>query len=224
MRDEVQSLQQILDSHSGRVIHKITHYIPIYETHFAKYRSTNVRVLEIGVGKGGSLEVWKKYFGEDSLIVGLDIREACLEYADDGIEVVIGSQSNSEVIKELLSKFGPFDIVIDDGSHKMNDIATTFRLLYPHLPQHGLYLIEDLCCSYWPEYEGGFRSPKSFIELSKSFIDFLNKEHWGEKIESVEDWLPSTNSISFYDSVIVFSRGAQHKFRSVKYPVSQLRL
>lgn len=218
-KQPLMSLSSILESHSGRIVHKIQHYIPIYESYFEVFRGKSPKVLEIGVGKGGSLQVWRKYFGEDATIVGLDIREKCLDYVEDGISVVIGDQTNPEIIKETVAKYGPFDVVIDDGSHMMSHISSTFELLYKTLPPDGVYLIEDLCCSYWSEFEGGLRKETTFVEIAKRLVDELNKEHWRESALQ-NPWLPETHSISFHDSIVVFKRGYPHKFKSKKFGVS----
>lgn len=59
-------------------IHKWHHYIPLYDKYFSKYRRTKVRLLEIGVAKGGSLQLWRKYFGKSAVIYGIDNDPKCL--------------------------------------------------------------------------------------------------------------------------------------------------
>src|SRR5882757_8118386 len=100
--------------HVGRRVDKWRHYFQIYDRHFDRFRGKRIRVLEIGVDHGGSLQIWKNYFGADATIVGLDIDPRCAEYAEDQIEVRIGNQADVALLKSL----GQFDIVIDDGSHR----------------------------------------------------------------------------------------------------------
>ncbi len=87
--------------HQGRRVDKWRHYFHIYDRHFERFRGTRVRVLEIGVDHGGSLQIWKKYFGADARIVGLDIDPRCQEYAEDQIEIVTGNQADVALLKSL---------------------------------------------------------------------------------------------------------------------------
>jgi hypothetical protein len=126
-------------SHQGRLMDKWAHYFPIYERHFARYIGESVRVLEIGVGHGGSLQLWKAYFGARAEIVGLDIDGRCKEYEEDRITIHIGDQANPPTM-------GRFDIVIDDGSHRTEDQSASFTRLWPLTD--GVYLIEDCHHNY----------------------------------------------------------------------------
>jgi hypothetical protein len=123
--------------HVGRRVDKWYHYFEIYDRHFDRFRGKRIRVLEIGVDHGGSLQIWKRYFGTDARIVGLDIDPHCKTYEEDRIEVRTGNQSDVALLKSL----GTFDIVIDDGSHRLQDQLASFETLWPHT--RGVYLIED---------------------------------------------------------------------------------
>jgi hypothetical protein len=127
-------LYDLFLAHRGRLIDKWEHYFPIYEKHFAKYVGKSPRVLEIGVSHGGSLQLWKQYFGADAQITGVDIDPRCAEYAEDQIQVVIEDQTKYDGIE-------PWDIVIDDGSHERQHQAISFSKLWPLTL--GVYLIED---------------------------------------------------------------------------------
>ena len=63
-------------SHKGRLVWKWTHYLSLYHRHFAKFRGQKINILEIGIFKGGSLQFWKKYFGPQATIYGLDVNPA----------------------------------------------------------------------------------------------------------------------------------------------------
>lgn len=145
------TLSSLWQAHTGRLIDKWAHYLPIYERHFERFRNTPVRVLEIGVSHGGSLQLWKAYFGWQSEISGLDIDERCLEYADEplGIRVECGDQGNAAFMARFAMECGPWDIIIDDGSHVLKDQETSFSRLWGHMPSGGVYLIED-CHNGWP--------------------------------------------------------------------------
>lgn len=189
-----------------RVIHKWTHYFPIYESHFARYVNRPLTFFEIGCGQGGSLQMWKRYFGPYAQIVGIDINENCKEYEEDQIAVRIGDQKDINLLKSVIEEFGTPDIVLDDGSHMMSDIVATFNFMYAKTSPNGVYMVEDLHTAYWEEYGGGLKREGSFIELCKMLIDELNADHARDQISST-DFTQSTLSMHFYDSVVAFERG-----------------
>lgn len=129
-------LLYMFETHRGRQIDKWLHYFPIYERHFARFRHKPVRMLEIGVDHGGSLQLWKRYFGRDAEIIGVDINPACKDYAEPQITIVMADQRSP-----TLAQLGPFDIVLDDGSHEPEHQEVTFANLWPRCT--GVYLIED---------------------------------------------------------------------------------
>jgi len=136
------TLFDMFQTHTGRQIDKWRHYFPIYEAHFARYRGTKMRLLEIGIDHGGSLQLWKRYFGRDAEIIGVDIDSATLFRED---QITTYAYKNGQCDPEI-AKLGPFDIVIDDGSHITEDQQITFSNLWPRCS--GVYLIEDCHGAY----------------------------------------------------------------------------
>jgi hypothetical protein len=193
-------------NNSGRQIHKWTHYFPIYESHFARFVNRPCLLWEIGVGGGGSLQMWKRYLGPFAQIVGLDVVPACATFEEDQIAVRIGDQSDKSFLDRVLREFGTPDVIVDDGSHIMRHVMTSFSHLYPRLSGAGVYLVEDLHTAYWDEYEGGLCRRGTFIEYAKGLIDELNADHTRGALKPT-DFTRSTLSIHIYDSVIVFERG-----------------
>jgi hypothetical protein len=128
--------------HQGRQVDKWQHYFSIYDKHFDRFRFTSPRVLEIGVDHGGSLQLWKRYFGEGAKIVGIDIRPECY-FQEPGLEIHIGDQTDVTFLRSL----GNFDIIIDDGSHQPAHQSASFTELWPRCS--GVYLIED-CHDRYP--------------------------------------------------------------------------
>lgn len=194
-------------THNKRLIHKWKHYFPIYERHFKDFVYKPVTFIEIGCGAGGSLQMWKQYFGPHARIVGIDVNPQCRKFAEDQIEIHIGPQQDPAFLQRVIDQAGPPDIVLDDGSHVMSHITETFRFLYPKLPKNGVYLVEDLHTAYWDEYEGGLNKATTFIELCKSLVDELNADHSRGALAPTE-FTRSTIGMHFYDSVVVFERGA----------------
>ena len=194
----------------GRAIHKWKHYFPIYERHFAPFVNRSATVLEIGCGDGGSLHMWKRYFGPHAQIVGIDIESNCASFEADQIAVRIGSQDDRAFLDRVVTEFGPFDVVIDDGSHVQAHISTSFLHLYGGLSKNGVYLVEDLHTAYWPEFGGGLRKPETFIEVAKGLIDELNADHGRDALKSTT-FTRTTHAMCFYDSAIAFERGTYTK-------------
>ncbi|MGB6449150.1 MAG: hypothetical protein WBE92_00195 [Steroidobacteraceae bacterium] len=193
-------------TNDGKVIHKWVHYFPVYERHFSWYCNKSLTFLEIGVAKGGSLPMWQRFFGPLAKIVGIDIEEKCKAHEAAGIFVRIGDQADERFLQGVIDEFGVPDVVLDDGSHRMEQTAKSFQFLYPRMPKNGIYMVEDLHTSYWPEFGGGVENPNTFVNLSKSFVDRLNADHSRGQI--APDFITrQTFGISFYDSVVVFEKG-----------------
>ena len=197
-------------SNDKRIIHKWKHFFSIYERHFKDFVYKPVTFVEIGCGLGGSLQMWKRYFGPHARIVGIDVNPTCKAFEEDQIEVRIGDQSDETFLQSLVDEFGAPDIVLDDGSHMMSHITATFQFLYPRLAKNGIYLVEDLHTAYWEEFEGGLRKPSTFVELCKRLIDELNADHTRNALTPTE-FTKTTLSMHFYDSVVVFERGVHTK-------------
>ncbi len=197
-------------TNEGRRIHKWTHYFPIYERHFSRFVNRTTTFVEIGVSKGGSLQLWKRYLGPFAQIVGIDIDPSCKVLEEDQISIRIGDQSNPRFLQQVIDEFGCPDVVLDDGSHKMNHIVASFEFLYPLMEKNGVYLVEDLHTAYWAEFGGGLHEPNSFIERCKTFIDELNADHSRGAVP-ISAFSRTTLSMHFYDSVVVFERGRHIK-------------
>lgn len=199
-------LFRYFDNNPGRLIHKWWHYFGIYERHFSAFRGKPIRLLEYGVFHGGSLQMWKHYFGPQAQIIGVDINPRCASLAEPGIEIVIGDQEDRQTHAQLREKYGAFDIVIDDGGHTMRQQIVTFEEMYPAVKDGGVYLAEDLLTSYFPNWEGGWRKPDTFIEFSKRMIDQLVA--WYKPCpECQADYITRTAyGLHFYDSILVVEK------------------
>lgn len=200
------SLRDSFDRHNGRLIGKIDHFFDNYESHFSPYRDTAVRVLELGINEGGSLELWRAYFGPAAQIHGVDINPQAARCAPADCAVHIGSQVDSNFLQRLLEKHGPFDIVIDDGSHLMQDQIQSFELIYPCMAESGVYVCEDAFTSYWPEYGGELGKTSTFIEYAKQLVDELHAYWIHDDHLKVSPFTRSTGAIHFYSGTVVFQR------------------
>jgi SAM-dependent methyltransferase len=191
-------------------------YFDVYERHLGKFVGKAPRILEIGVLGGGSIEMWLKYFGKGTEVVGVDINEECKNYVYDGkVDIVMGDQGDPQFWDQYLADKNGFDIVIDDGSHVMNHQITTLNKLFPKLNPGGVFICEDTHTSYWPQPWGGtFRGAGTFLEHSKRTTDILNQQHFqGEPI--MPEVLANYHclySVAFYNSMVVFEREALRPF------------
>jgi|GEM_PF-1907030 len=180
-------LSTLFSEHRGKVSDKWAIYIAEYERLFAPYAHQAINLLEIGIQNGGSLEIWAKYFTQATHIIGCDINPACqqLTFNDERIHVVVINANTDEAEQKIKSHATNFDLIIDDGSHQSGDIVCSFERYFPLVKSGGLYIAEDLHCSYWQDFQGGLYQPYSSIEFFKHLADIVNHEHWGvEKTRS----------------------------------------
>jgi hypothetical protein len=213
----VNDLERYFLANTGGQISKWMHYFEIYERHFARYRGTDVHVLEIGVAHGGSLKMWKEYFGPKAQICGVDIQPAAKALEEPRIQILIGDQANADFLRTVAVAFPRIDILIDDGGHSMRQQEVTFKTLFPHVSPDGVYLCEDMHTSYWADYGGGYKREGTFVELSKGLIDEMNAWHSRSPELAVSEFTKSAYGLHFYDSVLVIEK------RPIQAPTAESR-
>ena len=130
-------------------------------------------LLEIGVNRGGSLRMWRDYFGPSARIYGMDVNPACAAFEKDGVRIFIGDQADRDFLRQVKADIGELDVVIDDGGHKMSQQINSFEELYPATRQ--LYLVEDTHSSYWKRFLD--MGSMTFIEYAKQKVDALHEWH-----------------------------------------------
>ena len=196
-------------NNKGPAVHKWHQYIPIYDRYFSKYRNGPVRFLEIGVQNGGSLQMWRKYFGPDARIGGIDIDPKCIELDGQVGMVRIGSQEDPEFLRSVVEELGGVDIVLDDGSHLMPHMRASLRILFPLLSDGGLYMVEDVHCAYMRRYGGGTRSKANFLNHVREIIDDMHR--WYHPIPPhVPELDRIVSGIHVHDSIVVFEKDSVH--------------
>ena len=175
------TLTVLAQSHRGKFSDKWSSYLTAYDRILAEHKNRNIRLLEIGVQNGGSLELWASYFRDATHLIGCDINPACagLKFDDPRIGLVIGDANTDTVQTEILARCDQFDVIIDDGSHTSPDIIKSFARYFGALASDGVFIIEDLHCSYWQEFDGGLHLPTSSMAFLKQLTDVINHEHWG---------------------------------------------
>jgi hypothetical protein len=127
----------------GKGIWKWDHYFDIYERHFSRFVGKPVTVVEIGVMGGGSLDLWRRYFGSQASIYGVDINEACRRLEPDH-KILIGDQGSRVFWNRVKALVPSVDILIDDGSHRPEDQIVTLEEMLPHISPGGVFLCEDI--------------------------------------------------------------------------------
>lgn len=210
---------------------KFEHYFPLYEKWFSKYIDKSPKILEIGVQFGGSAEMWSKYFGKGTKIIGVDINPSCHE--TEYLDLIIGDQGSKEFWEENFIKKGlkDFDIIIDDGSHNNPHQILTLKKTYNLLKDGGIYWCEDTHTSYYPNNirninDGGICNPNSFIEYTKKLIDVINEYHTRNAVgvgkfngDTIDEELLSLyakiQGIHFYDSIVVIEKGERLDFKRI---------
>ena len=192
------------------LVHKWHHYIPLYERYFSSFRGRKIRFLEIGVSKGGSLQMWRKYFGDEAIIFGIDINPECKKFNGIAGQVRIGSQADGSFLESVIKEMGGVDIVLDDGSHLMEHIPASLKSLFPHLSNGGIYMIEDLHTAYWKSYGGGYGVKTNFFGFVMDLVDDIH--HWYHAKELKQAVISKDCSgIHIHDSIVVLEKNKVYK-------------
>jgi hypothetical protein len=194
-------------SNSGVSMHKWIHYFDIYHQCFSKYRGKKIVFLEIGVQNGGDLRMWRKYFGEQAKIIGIDIDPNCKMLEKEGFEIWIGDQADPVFWAEFCQKNPHLDIVLDDGGHTMEQQITSLISLFPILNDSGTYLCEDTHTSYFATHGGGLKNSATFLEAIKEMIDEMHAWYHAP-LGKIDDSYIANHlySIAVYDSIVVLEK------------------
>ena len=194
---------------TGAAVHKWHHYLPLYERYFGPWRNragkAPLRFLEIGVSKGGSLVMWRRFFGPDAVIFGIDIDPDCARYDGQAGQVRIGSQDDAAFLAAVVAEMGGVDVVLDDGSHVMAHIEASLKALFPLLSMGGTYMIEDLHTAYWRKYGGGLRAKENFFNSLRQIVDDMH--HWYHDAAPTHPLLAgAVSGIHQHDSLVVLDK------------------
>lgn len=201
------STREIFESHNGNLLHKWDHYFEIYDFHFKEYVNKKIVLLEIGVSQGGSIELWKKFFGSNLKYYGIDINPKCKELEQENVTIFIGSQEDRFFLKEVAEKIPDLDILIDDGGHSMKQQITSFEALFLKIKNGGLYLCEDNHSSYWYTYGGGLKRKGTYIEYIKNLVDVMHLWYAGKNTFIKNHKLKTEiSAIHIYDSIVVIKK------------------
>ena len=189
-------------------------YAQHYQKHLVHLRDRPIKLLEIGIGGysrkgqgGASLRMWKQFFPK-AQIVGLDLRDKSF-VDEDRIRSYQGDQTDPELLRRIVSESGPFDVIIDDGSHQPAHIIASFGVLFPLLADDGIYVVEDTQTSYWPEWGGSedIKDENTSMAFLTRMADGLNYEEFLD-----ESYVPSytdthVTGVHFYHNLVFVEKG-----------------
>ncbi len=199
-------------------------YTPAYEKYFAPLQDKDIRFLEIGFAGGYSAHMWDEYFSHpQSKLYFIDINSDCFKYMNDlspRCTLNLVNQANAAELTQWAKLAGnDFDIIIDDGSHQMEHLITTFKTLFPRIKKGGMYINKYFPTSYWPDYgsDGDCHNPKasptSAIRFLQNLVDDLNfssartenanRSKNVELIENLNIYQKSISAIHFYCSLCI---------------------
>jgi methyltransferase family protein len=196
--DSANPLKAFFDAReTGRGIWKWAHYFDIYHHHFSKFVGRDAHVLEIGIFSGGSLEMWRHYFGPKSQIYGVDIAEECKVYENEYTSIFIGDQADRSFWKAFKQRVPYLDILIDDGGHTTEQQIVTLEEMLPHLRPGGIFLCEDVVGVY-----------NGFSAYVHGLVSNLNETRAGVLEDGVnasefQNWI---HAVHFYPYVTVIER------------------
>jgi hypothetical protein len=201
---------------------EIHNYCDKYAKYIPFQRYDKLNILEIGILDGKSLLTWKEYFYR-SHILGIDINPDCKKYEESRISVEIGSQADGAFLSKTWQQYGPFDMILDDGSHMNEHVIYSFEHLWGSVKSGGIYIIEDVGTSYWDEWGGGFLRENTSMEYFKKLSDDINfrglqnfntsnvharREDWLTNLsnETQPDCITDIESINFLNGIIIITK------------------
>jgi len=196
-------------------------YFDVYEENFLKFKGKDITFVEIGVFNGGSLEIWKNYFGPNSQIIGIDINPECKKFEKDNIKIFIGNQSSPKFWQNFFHQVGSVDVVLDDGGHtNLDQIISTIECV-KNIKDGGMLVVEDTHTSYINRYNSSEKF--SFLNFSKKLVDDVNlnikKDNLDENFNknyrfSLNKYIYSTH---FYEGIVVFNINRNKSYPNERY-------
>jgi hypothetical protein len=172
-----------------------------------------ITFVEVGVLQGGSLFMWREYFGKDARIIGIDLHPNAKELEKHGFEIYVGSQSDKNFWKNFYFKVGKIDVLLDDGGHVNDQQIITLGESVHNINDNGIIVTEDVHTSYFKKF--GNPSKYSFINYSKYLVDVVNSRFPETKIKKNNNFRNKIYSISFYESVVAIKINSKKSIEPV---------
>ncbi len=192
-------IKRYFDSHTeGNGIWKWNHYFDIYHTFFKRFIDKEINLVEIGIYSGGSLDMWRSYFGNKCVIFGIDIQNECKSYEKEGVNIHIGDQADRNFWKKFVQEVIKIDIVIDDGGHTTEQQIVTFEEVFPYISPGGLYLCEDI--------QGSGNNFLDYMQGIQKQLNYSNPTK-DNNFKCITNYLQKTvKSIHIYPYVVVIEK------------------
>ncbi|QWC95508.1 class I SAM-dependent methyltransferase [Polynucleobacter paneuropaeus] len=184
-------------------------YFQVYEELLTQYKNTAFTFVEVGILNGGSLFMWREFFGNKARIIGIDLNPLAKKWEKDGFEIFIGSQSSPQFWDQFFKEVGMIDVLLDDGGHTEEQQIITTSHCIPFINDGGMLIIEDVQTSYLKA--AGNPSKYSFISYAKNIVDAINSRN--PQVNISENSLKKRiYSATFYDSIVAFKINAAKCF------------
>ena len=183
---------------------KWSNYFEIYENLFKRFKNKKITLVEVGVGNGGSLFMWRNYFGKKAKIIGVELNPEAKKLEKNGFKIFIGDQSTPNFWKSFYKKIGKIDILIDDGGHTNLQQITTLMESINYINHDGMIVVEDTHTSFMKNK--GFKNPSkfSFINFTSSIVETLHRRN--PMIKKKLNYLSKiVNSVEYFDSITVIN-------------------
>ncbi len=184
---------------SPRPSFKHSTYFPVYDRLFSPWVGRDFTFVEVGVFNGGSLLMWRDYFGPRARIIGVDFNPDARRLEADGFEIFVGNQADPLFWRDVTAAVGPIDILLDDGGHTFEQQIVTVHSVLPAITDGGLVVVEDTHTSYQADFGGP--SGRSFVSWAKTIADGINHRFSDFPGRPREDTI---FSVAFYESIVAF--------------------
>ena len=197
---------------SPRYSIKWNNYFDIYNNLFKKFVNKKITFVEVGIGNGGSLFMWRKFFGKKAKIIGIELNPEAKKLEKFGFKISIGDQSDPHFWKSFYKKYGKVDILLDDGGHRNIQQITTFMESYSHVKPNGKIVVEDTHTSFMKKK--GFKNPSkySFINFSKLIVENMHRRN-PMLDKELNNLSKKIESVFYYDSIVSINFGSKKQFK-----------
>ncbi len=213
------SIAQLFER-AKRPTSKYDTYFYAYDELFAPYRGKELTFVEIGIQGGGSMEVWREYFGGKARIIGVDLNPVLQkELQEDGYEVFVGDQSSEDFWKTFFAEVGDIDILLDDGGHTNFQTKSTIQYCAEHIKDGGMLIVEDTHASYMKKF--GNPSEESLISYTKEIVDLVNgrSTRVDKKSKDPHNYGSMIHSVQYFESIVAMrvNRKLSHTSNKTNY-------
>ena len=176
-------------------------YFQVYEQIFRNFIDSKFTFVEVGIHNGGSLFMWREFFGKDARIIGIDLNPKAKQFEKYGFEIFIGDQSSKKFWSNFYNEVGNIDILLDDGGHTYEQQIVSVVSSIDFINNNGMIVVEDTHTSYFKKF--GYPSKHTFINWAKKLIDNINSRSEDVTVQN-PIFKNIIHSIEFFESIVVF--------------------